>query len=144
MHSSIIAKRMPVALGGFTHCAFCAVVRPPDHPLRPAGYVPLDAFWTARGYAKVEGVVARIRLEGHRSARGDRQTDAVLDQGAVMTTIRIAAAQYPLEAFPTLADYRDKLARWVAEAAAAGAQLLVFPEYGAMEYAGAAAPRPPI
>jgi predicted amidohydrolase len=55
-----------------------------------------------------------------------------------MTTIRIAAAQYPLETFPTLDSYREKLARWVAEAAATGAQLLVFPEYGAMEYAGAA------
>jgi GNAT superfamily N-acetyltransferase len=46
------------ALGGFTHSAFCAVVRPRDHPLCPGNYVPLDAFWTRRGYAKVEGVVA--------------------------------------------------------------------------------------
>ena len=51
--------------------------------------------------------------------------------------LRIAAAQYPIERFATLGDYRDKLARWVAEAAGGGAQLLVFPEYGAMEYAGA-------
>jgi GNAT superfamily N-acetyltransferase len=46
------------ALGGFTHSAFCAVVRPPDHPLCPVGYVPLDAFWSRRGYAKAEGIVA--------------------------------------------------------------------------------------
>jgi GNAT superfamily N-acetyltransferase len=46
------------ALGGFTHCAFCAVVRPPEHPLRPAAYVPLDVFWSRRGYAKAEGIVA--------------------------------------------------------------------------------------
>jgi predicted amidohydrolase len=52
-----------------------------------------------------------------------------------MARVRIAAAQYPLEAFPSLGAYRDKLARWVAEAAGNGAQLLVFPEYGAMEYA---------
>ena len=52
--------------------------------------------------------------------------------------IRIAAAQYPLEAFPTLADYRAKLECWVAEAAGRGARLLVFPEYGAMEYAAVA------
>ena len=32
---------------------FCAVQRPADHPLRPADYRPLDAFWTKRGYAKV-------------------------------------------------------------------------------------------
>lgn len=52
-------------------------------------------------------------------------------------TIRIAAAQYPIEAFDSLAAYRAKLERWVDEAAANGAQLLVFPEYGGMEYAAA-------
>ena len=51
--------------------------------------------------------------------------------------LRIAAAQYPIERFATLGDYRAKLARWIGEAAGSGAQLLVFPEYGAMEYAGA-------
>jgi predicted amidohydrolase len=51
--------------------------------------------------------------------------------------LKIAAAQYPIERFATLGDYRDKLARWVAEAANNGAELLVFPEYGAMEYAAA-------
>ncbi len=29
---------------------FCAVVRPPDHPARPTGHVPLDAFWRRRGF----------------------------------------------------------------------------------------------
>ncbi len=53
------------------------------------------------------------------------------------TPIRIATAQYPIDRFATLGDYQDKLARWVAEAAATGAELLVFPEYGAMEYAAA-------
>lgn len=53
--------------------------------------------------------------------------------------VRIAAAQYPIERFPQLSDYHDKIARWVAEAAGSGAQLLVFPEYGAMEYAGPSA-----
>ena len=48
------------ALGGFTHVAFCAVVRPEDHPLRPKDYVPLDAFWSKRGYAKAEGLVGRF------------------------------------------------------------------------------------
>ncbi|NVK40603.1 MAG: GNAT family N-acetyltransferase [Oceanospirillaceae bacterium] len=37
-------------LGRFSHCAFCAVERPPDHPLRPRDYVPLNDFWTNRGY----------------------------------------------------------------------------------------------
>lgn len=38
------------AEGRFDHCCFCAVERPADHPLRPAGYQPLDDFWRRRGY----------------------------------------------------------------------------------------------
>ena len=38
-------------------CTFCAVVRPGDHPARPAEYIPLDGFWRKRGYAPVEGLV---------------------------------------------------------------------------------------
>jgi len=39
-------------LGRFDYCSFCCVQRPPDHPLRPADYVPLDAVWTKFGYVK--------------------------------------------------------------------------------------------
>jgi GNAT superfamily N-acetyltransferase len=39
-------------LGGFDWYCFCSVVRPADHPLRPAGYAPLDQFWQKRGYRK--------------------------------------------------------------------------------------------
>lgn len=49
--------------------------------------------------------------------------------------MKIAAAAYPLDQFSNWAEYEDKLTRWVAEAAGQGAQLLVFPEYGAMELA---------
>jgi GNAT superfamily N-acetyltransferase len=42
---------------GLTSSAFCAVVRPDDHPLRPPGYRPLDAFWSKRGYRQVDGLV---------------------------------------------------------------------------------------
>jgi GNAT superfamily N-acetyltransferase len=45
---------------GRSHAAFCAVIRPADHPMRPAGYRPLDAFWRARGYAPVDGAIARF------------------------------------------------------------------------------------
>lgn len=45
-------------VAGVTHTAFCGVVRPHDHPARPADYVPLDAFWMKRGYDKVPGLVA--------------------------------------------------------------------------------------
>lgn len=40
------------------HAAFCSVIRPKDHPARPQGYQPLDAFWRKRGYAPVEGAIA--------------------------------------------------------------------------------------
>lgn len=44
-------------LGGFTHSTFSSVIRPADHPLRPADYQPLDVFWTKRGYAKADGII---------------------------------------------------------------------------------------
>jgi predicted amidohydrolase len=49
--------------------------------------------------------------------------------------MKIAAAAYPLDWFDTWTDYENKLTAWVSEAAAQGAKLLVFPEYGAMELA---------
>lgn len=33
---------------------FCAVERPNNHPLRPKDAVPLDAFWTKRGYVRTD------------------------------------------------------------------------------------------
>ena len=47
----------------------------------------------------------------------------------------IAAAQYPVEALSSWAEYASKLERWLSEAAGRGARLAVFPEYGAMELA---------
>jgi len=48
-------------------------------------------------------------------------------------TIRVAAAAYPMDVLSSWRAYEDKMARWVGTAANAGAELLVFPEYGAME-----------
>ena len=45
---------------GFTQAVFCGVVRPDDHPLKPAGYQPLDQFWQKRGFAKKEGYFAKM------------------------------------------------------------------------------------
>ena len=53
-------------------------------------------------------------------------------------TVHIAAAAYPLDGLPTLGAVEDKIARWVAEAAGDGAELIVFPEYAAMELAAPA------
>lgn len=35
---------------GLARCAFCAVERPEEHPLKPAHYLGNEAFWTRRGY----------------------------------------------------------------------------------------------
>lgn len=51
------ARRCSGANGPFTHVAFSAVVRAEDDPRKPAGYRPLDAFWTKRGYTQVPGLV---------------------------------------------------------------------------------------
>jgi GNAT superfamily N-acetyltransferase len=42
---------------GYRQTAFCGVVRPADHPLKPKDYVPLDDFWTKRGYKPIDGLV---------------------------------------------------------------------------------------
>ena len=47
--------------------------------------------------------------------------------------MKIAAAQYPIGRFSYFKAWADNAAAWVADAAQDGAQLLVFPEYGAME-----------
>lgn len=47
----------------------------------------------------------------------------------------VAAAQYPIEALAGWDAYVAKLTHWVEQAAAGGARLAVFPEYGAMELA---------
>jgi predicted amidohydrolase len=50
-------------------------------------------------------------------------------------TLRLAAAQYPIDAIVSWDAYEAKLRAWFAAAVEGGAQLLVFPEYGAMELA---------
>lgn len=41
-------------------CTFCAVIRPADHPRKPANYRPLDAFWHKRGYRKYPEKIAHL------------------------------------------------------------------------------------
>src|SRR5690606_28349561 len=36
--------------------AFAAVVREPNHPLKPEGYRSLDEFWKSRGFRKEPGL----------------------------------------------------------------------------------------
>lgn len=53
---------------GATAATFAAVIRPADHPARPEGYTPLDAFWTRRGYAPVPGFVTELAWKEHGEA----------------------------------------------------------------------------
>ncbi|MBO9670035.1 MAG: carbon-nitrogen hydrolase family protein [Sphingobium sp.] len=52
-----------------------------------------------------------------------------------MTAFKLALAQYPIERLESFDAWRTKIAHWVGEAAREGANLLVFPEYAAMELA---------
>lgn len=54
-----------------------------------------------------------------------------------MTAFTLALAQYPIEQVASLDAWRGKIVHWVEEAVDAGAKLLVFPEYAAMELAAA-------
>ena len=52
-----------------------------------------------------------------------------------MSVLKVATAAYPLSWFADWSEYEAKMRLWVAEAAGQGAELLLFPEYGAMELA---------
>lgn len=45
---------------GYASTTFCAVVRPDDHPRRPADYRPLDSFWERQGYRKRPDLIAHF------------------------------------------------------------------------------------
>ena len=51
------------SLGRFDRISMCAVVRPPDHPRRPAGYVSLDAVWDHFGYLPRPDLVASFEWQ---------------------------------------------------------------------------------
>lgn len=48
------------ALGGFEIAAFCAVVRPDDHPLKPKGAPSLDPVWRHFGYTPDPSLACRF------------------------------------------------------------------------------------
>lgn len=54
--------------------------------------------------------------------------------------LTIASAQYPIGQPSSLEEWEDKIADWVAKGAATGAQLIVFPEYAAIEQAACLGP----
>ena len=60
-HAFFDAREAHARAMGRRYVAFCGVVRPADHPLKPEQYQPLDPFWRKRGYAPVKGAVAQFR-----------------------------------------------------------------------------------
>ena len=48
------------ALPGIHICAFCSVVRPTDHPARPADVRTHERFWRKRGYEIIEDCFAHF------------------------------------------------------------------------------------
>jgi GNAT superfamily N-acetyltransferase len=48
------------SFNAYSTAAFCAVDRPGSHPLRPAGYTPLDAFWNHRGFTRQAHLTCQI------------------------------------------------------------------------------------
>lgn len=50
---------------GLTTATFCAVIRPEDHPERPADYRPLDAFWYGLGYTPQPSLVTTFTWKEH-------------------------------------------------------------------------------
>lgn len=55
------AREAQARAHGAAIASFCAVRRAPDHPRRPAGHVPLDAFWRHRGFTPVPGLACTMR-----------------------------------------------------------------------------------
>ena len=64
-HAFFDARETAARVGGAKCACFCAVVRPEDHPARPADHRPLDAFWRARGYERLEGVTTHFEWAEH-------------------------------------------------------------------------------
>jgi GNAT superfamily N-acetyltransferase len=60
-HAFFDAREAHARSLGSRWSAFCSVIRPAEHPARPADYWALDEFWRKRGYAPLEGVIARFR-----------------------------------------------------------------------------------
>ena len=64
-HAFFDHREAEAVCAGATGATFAAVIRPDDHPARPSGYVPLDAFWTKRGYAPIDGLVTQLGWKEH-------------------------------------------------------------------------------
>jgi GNAT superfamily N-acetyltransferase len=62
-HQFFDAREEAARAAGARQTAFCAVIRPDDHPMRPAAPRDLRPFWRARGYAAVEGLTGTLQWQ---------------------------------------------------------------------------------
>ncbi|MBX9644080.1 MAG: GNAT family N-acetyltransferase [Novosphingobium sp.] len=69
-HAFFDHREAQARICGANAATFAAVIRPGDHPAQPAGHVPLDLFWTKRGYAPVEHFVTRLAWKEHGEVVG--------------------------------------------------------------------------
>lgn len=67
-HAFFDLREAHAAACGATATHFAAVIRPDNHPARPAGYVALDAFWRKRGYQPLPGFVTKLAWKEHGEA----------------------------------------------------------------------------
>jgi GNAT superfamily N-acetyltransferase len=63
------------AVSACDYAVFCAVQRPSDHPARPAGYQPLDSFWSHRGFVRRPDLKCEI---GWKDVGDAEETDKTL------------------------------------------------------------------
>lgn len=62
-HRFFDAREDAARAAGADAACFCAVVRPADHPLRPAGARDLGPFWRGRRYAPLDGIMAHYEWQ---------------------------------------------------------------------------------
>lgn len=62
-HQFFNAREDAARAAGAHQTAFCAVVRPDDHPMRPETPSDLHPFWRARGYAPVRGLTGTLEWQ---------------------------------------------------------------------------------
>ncbi len=74
-HRFFDAREEQARACGRRYAMFCGVLRPADHPARPADYVPLDGFWRRKGYAPVPGAQAAFAW---RDVGASRETSKAL------------------------------------------------------------------
>ena len=62
-HRFFDAREAAARAAGAVQTAFCSVIRPDDHPMRPATPRDLHPFWRARGYAPVPGLTGTLEWQ---------------------------------------------------------------------------------